>query len=228
MPSVTVENYLKTLLMEQQRASPGSEAGALVAMGRLAAAMRVAPGTATAMVKTLADSGLVDYEPRGGARLTAQGHRLAAHVLRRHRLVELFLVRVLGLEWTEVHEEAEELEHAVSEKVLERIDQLLGRPRVDPHGDPIPSATGEIDDTPRDSLATCAEGQPYRLSRVIDQDPGFLTFLEQQGLRLGVAIRVTQRRHEADAVTLAVEGAPPVVIGMQAAMKVLVSPSPTE
>src|SRR6476620_7329433 len=108
-------------------------------MGRLAAAMGVVPGTATTMVKTLADSGLVTYEPRSGTRLTAGGEKLALHVLRRHRLVEPFLVKTLGLDWSEVHEEAEELEHAISDKVLHRIDQLLGHPTTDPHGDPIPT-----------------------------------------------------------------------------------------
>src|SRR6185503_20361208 len=102
-------------------------------------AMNVAPGTATAMVKTLAESGLVDYEPRGGVRLTTKGEKLALHVLRRHRLVELFLVEALGLDWSEVDEEAEELEHAISDKVLGRIDKALGHPQVDPHGDPIPT-----------------------------------------------------------------------------------------
>src|SRR5688500_17356504 len=139
MPSSTVENYLKTLYSEQQHA-----AGELVSMGAVAGAMNVAPGTATAMVKTLADAGLVDYEPRGGVRLSSKGEKLALHVLRRHRLVELFLVEVLGLDWSEVDEEAEELEHAISDKVLERIDALLEFPQVDPHGDPIPSSKGKI------------------------------------------------------------------------------------
>src|SRR5437764_14428083 len=139
MPSSTVENYLKQIYLEQQHAPQE-----LVAMGRLASAMAVVPGTATTMVKALADSGLVEYEPRGGVRLTRGGEQLALHVLRRHRLVELFLVKVVGLDWSEVHVEAEELEHAISEKVLEKIDALLGHPSVDPHGDPIPSPQGKM------------------------------------------------------------------------------------
>src|SRR5580765_6417701 len=133
VPSVTVENYLKQLYLSQQE-----EPERLVAMGKLAGAMGVVPGTATTMVKALADSGLVSYEPRGGVRLTRAGEQLALHVLRRHRLIELFLVKFLDLDWSEVHAEAEELEHAVSDKVLEKIDALLGHPVVDPHGDPIP------------------------------------------------------------------------------------------
>ena len=104
MPTPTVENYLKQIYLEQQASGPGQ----LVSMGKLATVMGVVPGTATSMVKTLADSGLVSYEPRGGLRLTRGGEQLALRVLRRHRLVELFLVKVLGLDWSEVHAEAED------------------------------------------------------------------------------------------------------------------------
>jgi DtxR family Mn-dependent transcriptional regulator len=112
----------------------------MVPTGRLAVAMGVVPGTATSMVKALADSGLVQYEPRGGVRLTSSGSQLALHVLRRHRLVELFLVKVLGLDWSVVHDEADALKHAISDRVLERMDVLLGHPTADPYGDPIPTA----------------------------------------------------------------------------------------
>src|SRR6266850_5993557 len=148
MPSITVENYLKQLYLEQQ-----NSAEELVQMGKLANAMGVVPGTATSMVKALADSGLVSYEPRFGAKLTKGGEQLALHVLRRHRLVELFLVKVLGLDWSEVHDEAEQLEHAISEKVLERIDAFLGHPAVDPHGDPIPTSKGKVTAQRHASLA---------------------------------------------------------------------------
>src|SRR5436305_5917057 len=158
MPTSTVENYVKQLYLEQQRAPEQ-----LVSMGKLASAMGVVPGTATTMVKALADSGLVAYEPRGGARLTRGGEQLALHVLRRHRLVELFLVKVLGLDWSEVHTEADELEHAVSDKVLERMDALLGRPSVDPHGDPIPTAKGHLDELRLDSLADCPLGRTVKI-----------------------------------------------------------------
>src|SRR5882672_3830523 len=131
LPSQTVENYLKTIYLAQ--ASRSSEE--LVPMGQLAAALRVVPGTATTMMKTLAESGLVRYEPYMGVRLTDAGEKLASLVLRRHRLIELFLVKVLGMSWAEVHDEAELLEHSVSERLIERIDDMLGRPEVDPHGD---------------------------------------------------------------------------------------------
>ena len=128
---------------------------ALVPMGQIATTLGVAPGTATTMVKTLADSGLVRYEPYAGVRLTRTGEKQAARVLRRHRLIEQFLVQIMGMSWTEVHEEAEKLEHAVSERLIERIDEMLGRPAVDPHGDPIPDADGTVNRIRYDTLLTC-------------------------------------------------------------------------
>src|SRR5213080_4287664 len=190
MPSSTVENYVKQIYLEQMEAG---DAAALVSMGRLAAAMGVVPGTATSMVKALADAGLVEYEPRGGARLTRGGEQLALHVLRRHRLVELFLVKVLGLDWSEVHAEAEELEHAISDKVLERIDALLERPSVDPHGDPIPTAKGKLAESRHTSLLNCELGQRLRVARVIDQNPAFLQFVNRCGLTPGTPVIVEHR-----------------------------------
>src|SRR5213076_863991 len=141
LPSSTVENYLKAIY-QGQFALP--EAERLVPMGSVASALGVTPGTATTMVKALNDSGLAEYEPYSGVRLTAAGERLAGLVLRRHRIVEAFLVQVMGMSWAEVHEEAEQLEHAVSERLIDRIDAMLGRPARDPHGDPIPNPDGAI------------------------------------------------------------------------------------
>lgn len=217
MPSITVENYLKQLYLEQQE-HPRD----LVPMGKLAAAMGVVPGTATTMVKALADSGLVEYEPRGGTRLTRGGKQLALHVLRRHRLIELFLVKVLALDWSEVHDEAEELEHAISEKVLERIDALLGRPSVDPHGDPIPSAKGRVSELPLDSLANCPLNTPLRVARVLDQDPAFLQFVDRCGLTPGTSLHVDQRDEVAGAIIAKPQSGPPATLGTIAAGKILV------
>ena len=218
MPTSTVENYVKQIYLEQLNAPPGS----LVPMGKLAAVMGVVPGTATSMIKALADSGLVEYEPRGGARLTRGGEQLALHVLRRHRLVELFLVKVLGLDWSEVHAEAEELEHAVSDKVLERMDRVLGHPSVDPHGDPIPSAKGKVDESRHASLADCTLDRPFRVARVIDQDPAFLQFVERCGLMPGVQITVEVRDTLADAVWVRPKDRRPLTLGTAAAAKILV------
>jgi len=223
MISSTVENYLKQLYLEQS-AQPDE----LVPMGRLAALMNVVPGTATSMVKALADSGLVSYEPRGGVRLTSGGEQLALHVLRRHRLLELFLVRVLGLDWSEVHAEAEELEHAVSDKVLERIDTILGHPSVDPHGDPIPSAAGAVAAAALSSLADCPANVALRIARVIDQNPTFLQFVERCGLTPGVLVQVEQRDPLAAAVQVRAQGREVQTLGTAAAAKILVEQSNLE
>ncbi|MEO6436370.1 MAG: metal-dependent transcriptional regulator, partial [Tepidisphaeraceae bacterium] len=196
MPSITVENYLKTLYTQQ---AGGDE---LVPMGAFAGAMGVAPGTATAMVKALAESGLVDYEPRGGVRLSGKGEKLALHVLRRHRLVELFLVEVLKLDWSEVDPEAEELEHAISDKVLAKIDELLDYPEVDPHGDPIPTAKGKLTERPLRSLAECELGKAVRVSRVMDQNPHFLQFVDRNSLKPGTEVIVLSRDDDADSVLI--------------------------
>lgn len=216
MPTSTVENYLKQIYLEQQHAP-----GELVAMGRLASAMGVVPGTATTMIKALADSGLVSYEPRGGVKLTTGGRQLALHVLRRHRLVELLLVKVLGLDWSEVHDEAEHLEHAISDKVLDRIDALLGNPSVDPHGDPIPSARGKVAPSRLTSLAECEPKHPMRVSRITDQEPRFLQFVERCGLMPGVSVSVEHREPYADSITVRPNGKPPITLGTAAAEKIL-------
>jgi DtxR family transcriptional regulator, Mn-dependent transcriptional regulator len=217
MASSTVEDYLKALYAEQQRGG-----GELVAMGALAVAMNVAPGTATAMVKTLADAGLVDYEPRGGVKLTARGEKLALHVLRRHRLVELFLVEVLGLDWSEVDQEAEELEHAISDKVLAKIDALLEYPKVDPHGDPIPTSQGKLPHRALASLAECDLGIRVRVARVIDQNPRFLQFVDRNNLKPGTELVVKSRDDIADSVAIQPKNQQSVTLGTAAAAKILV------
>ncbi|MGA2230975.1 MAG: metal-dependent transcriptional regulator [Tepidisphaeraceae bacterium] len=221
MATSTVENYLKQLYIEQRNAD-----GQMVAVGKLAIAMGVVPGTATSMVKALSDSGLVEYEPRGGVRLTHSGQQLALHVLRRHRLLELFLVKVLHLDWSAVHDEADQLEHAISDVVLERIDELLGRPTADPHGDPIPTAKGHLHEPVRMSLADCPIGPPQQIARVLDQGPEFLQFIERNGLMPGANVTVTRREPAAEAVRLRVPRRDEVSLGMAAAAKILVEPAP--
>lgn len=218
LPSYTVENYLKALLQAQI----GLRADELVPMGKLAAALGVVPGTATTMVKTLAESGLVKYEPYAGVRLTSAGEKLAAMVLRRHRLIELFLVKVMGMSWTEVHDEAEHLEHAVSERLIERIDEMLGRPQVDPHGDPIPNPDGLVDRREYDTLLTCPLKARVAVSRVTDQDSAFLRFVDRHDLKPGAIVEVEERDEAADSVRLRAENDREITIGARAASKVLV------
>jgi DtxR family Mn-dependent transcriptional regulator len=220
LPSQTVENYLKTIYLAQTSAT---EADALVPMGQLAAALGVVPGTATTMVKTLAESGLVYYEPYMGVRLTDAGDKLASLVLRRHRLIELFLVKVLGMSWAEVHEEAEQLEHAVSEQLIDRIDEMLGRPAVDPHGDPIPTAEGTIAPANHIGLATAPIGRPLTVERIVDQDAEFLRFIEERQLMPGSPIVLESRDPAADSVQIRSASGQATTLGLRAAAKVLVS-----
>jgi DtxR family Mn-dependent transcriptional regulator len=220
LPSQTVENYLKTIFLAQA-ADPSSRG--LIPMGQIAAAVGVVPGTATTMVKALSESGLVYYEPYMGVRLTPAGEKLAGLVLRRHRLIELFLVKVLGMSWAEVHDEAERLEHAVSERLIDRIDNMLGRPAVDPHGDPIPTAEGTMARHDHVSLLDAPLDAPLVVTRVLDQDPGFLHFAEHRGLMPGASVTVLHRDAAGDAVRLREAHGTVVTIGTRAASKVLVS-----
>lgn len=219
LASPTVENYLKAIFQAQMHLP---RKGDLVPMGQLASALAVVPGTATTMVKALAESGLVKYEPYAGVRLTASGEKLAALVVRRHRLIELFLVKVMGMSWTEVHDEAEHLEHAVSDRLIERIDEMLGRPAADPHGDPIPDQEGVLQRRPLDTLLTCPLKVPVTVSRVTDQDPDFLRFVERRDLKPGDIVEVEERDTAADSVRLRGRNDRTITIGTGAASKVLV------
>src|SRR5437762_2822685 len=219
LPSSAVGNYLKAIYHGQSTLIGGER---LVSMGHVASALGVTPGTATTMVKALAESGLVEYEPYSGVRLTAAGEKLAGLVLRRHRLVELFLVQVMGMSWAEVHEEAEQLEHVVSERLIQRIDEMLGRPTHDPHGDPIPTPEGAIVRHDLDSLLTCPLGTPLRVTRIADQDPAFLRFIESNGLKPGQAVEVEVRDPAADSVRLRGKERKTITIGTRAASKLLV------
>ncbi len=220
MATSTVENYLKCILQEQERAPART-----VPTGQIASALGVTPGTATSMVKTLADSGLLEYEPYSGVRLTDAGTQLATHVLRRHRLVEQFLVQVMGMNWSEVHEEAEELEHAISDRLLERMDELLGRPSFDPHGDPIPTAGGAVASADHPDLLHCEVGRRLRLARVTDQREGFLQLLERHGLVPGNQLELVSRDELTETVELRPDAGPSLRLGYRAARTLLVEPA---
>jgi DtxR family Mn-dependent transcriptional regulator len=224
LPSSTVENYLKAIHHGQAALPKGQR---LLPMGHVASALSVTPGTATTMVKALAESGLVEYEPYTGVRLTKAGDKLAALVLRRHRLVELFLVQVMGMSWDEVHDDAEQLEHVVSDRLIERIDAMLGRPTHDPHGDPIPDSHGAIAHRQFDNLLTCPMNIPLRVSRITDQDPAFLRFIEHNNLKPGQSITVAARDAASDSVVLRAHEQT-LTIGTRAASKLLVETASTK
>jgi DtxR family Mn-dependent transcriptional regulator len=219
LASQTVENYLKAIYVAQGSLD---SADSLVPMGQLAGALGVVPGTATTMVKALAESGLVRYEPYMGVRLTPAGERLAGLVLRRHRLIEQFLVQVLGMNWTEVHDEAERLEHAVSERLIDRIDEMLGRPSVDPHGDPIPGPEGTLAPHNYSDLMSAPLNTLLVVTRVTDQEADFLRFVEQRDLKPGQRITIEARDMTSDSVSIRSETGQRTTLGARAASKVLV------
>jgi DtxR family Mn-dependent transcriptional regulator len=219
LASLTVENYVKAIF--QICANAGGEPAAT---GQVAAALAVSPGTVTSMLKTLSESSLVTYTPYEGVRLTSSGTALALRVVRRHRLIELFLVNTLKLSWDEVHEEAEHMEHAVSDRLIDRIDAFLGHPESDPHGDPIPRPDGSIANPVTRTLAACPVGDRFQVSRVVDQSPEFLRYLTSSGLVLGAAGAVTENEPAAGIVTVEIAGKK-TTLGRQAAEKLLVSGS---
>lgn len=219
MSTTSREDYLKQVFVLQQGRAEA------VPMGELATAMGVAPASVTGMVKSLVDRGLVQYEPYVGVSLTADGERAALDVIRRHRLIESFLVQTLGLDWSEVHEEAERLEHAISDKLLERIDAYLGTPSVDPHGDPIPAANGRVSRTKRKSLAEYEPGRRVRVVRVIDQDAAFLQFIDRIGLRPGAEVTVEDNNPQSQVVRARSTAGQEIALAASAAMKLLVEPA---
>src|SRR5262249_38857899 len=183
------------------------------------------------MLKTLSEASLATYPPYGGARLTEAGRRLALKVIRRHRLLELFLARTLEMSWDEVHEEAEHMEHAASERLVDRIEAFLGYPAVDPHRDPIPRADGSLTEIAGTPLARVQPGQGFRVVRVMDQDPAFLRYLSECGLELHATGELLENRPESGALVCRL-GERSVALGLAAAGKVLVSagnrPDPSE
>jgi DtxR family Mn-dependent transcriptional regulator len=218
MPSLTVENYLKAIL--QLVIATQSE---WIATGQLAATVNVSPGSVTSMLKTLSESGLATYKPYEGVSLTKAGRNLALRMLRRHRLIELFLVRTLNLTWDQVHEEAENMEHAVSDMLINRIDEYLGKPETDPHGDPIPSADGLMRGKGAQAipLSSCPAPSRIRIVRVLNQQPEFLRYLTETGLELGATAVVAENSAEGGLISAKV-GKKLVSLGHRAAEQLLV------
>jgi DtxR family Mn-dependent transcriptional regulator len=177
------ENYLKEIY------ALGQDHGQ-VTTSMLAERFGFTPATITGMLKKLASHGWVDYEPYRGVSLTEAGQKIALGVIRRHRLLETYLVQALNVPWEKVHAEAERLEHALSEYMEERIDEALGHPLVDPHGAPIPSANGQVKQVARLRLADLAAGERAEIIEVPDRSPELLTHLNQLGLIPGTEVTV--------------------------------------
>ncbi|GAA1975923.1 metal-dependent transcriptional regulator [Microbacterium pumilum] len=210
MASPAVDDYLKTIYhhteWQTDRITPS----------QLAAELGLAPSSVTEMVQKLAAQGLVTHRPYGPIALSDEGERRAAAIIRRHRLIETWLVREFGYAWDEVHDEAEVLEHSLSDRLLERIDERLGRPRFDPHGDAIPDAAGHVDREPFVLLASASPGHAGRVLRVSDRDASLLRAMEAAGVAVGADVMVT------DAGTLRI-GASEVALPVGAADAVWLS-----
>jgi DtxR family Mn-dependent transcriptional regulator len=187
--SAAIEDYAKAIYGLQRRRE-----GRAVSTNDLAERLGVTAGSASAMVKKLAERGLVEHAPYHGVQLTADGEALALEVLRHHRLLELYLAEHLDVPWDRVHEEAEALEHVLSEELESRIAAKLGHPTHDPHGDPIPAADLTIDEGRTRSLADLAPGERGRFVRVSDSDSAMLRYLDERGVRLGDALEVLDRQ----------------------------------
>ncbi|MGN8552962.1 UNVERIFIED_CONTAM: metal-dependent transcriptional regulator [Microbacterium sp. SLM126] len=190
MSSPAVDDYLKTIYHHTEWQS------ARITPSQLAAELGLAPSSVTEMVQKLAAQGLVSHRPYGPIALSDAGEKRAAAIIRRHRLIETWLVSEFGYAWDEVHDEAEVLEHAISDRLLEGIDERLGRPRFDPHGDAIPDASGHVDRAPFVLLAQAPAGHVGRVLRVSDRDPELLRAVEAAGVSVGAVVTV------ADASTL--------------------------
>lgn len=184
--TTAVEDYLKTIYALRARGETVSTTG-------IAAQLGVSSPSVSGMLKRLSDDGLVTRDGTRDIDLTEQGRRHALRVVRRHRLLETFLVQVLHVPWDEVHDEAEHLEHAVSDRLEARIDDVLGHPDRDPHGDPIPPRDGEHDERWAQPLATVAPGSRFLVERVSDRDSEALRYLGALGIRPGVELVVDER-----------------------------------
>jgi len=209
-----VEDYLKAIYELETRFGAA-------ATSEVASALDVAPASVTGMIRRLASQGFLDHVPYRGVQLTALGRRAALRTIRRHRILETYLTRVLGYPWDRVHDEAERLEHAASDDLIDRMAAALGNPTADPHGAPIPTADGVVDERSHRTLADLAVGEQARMVRVSDKDPSLLRYLAEIALQPGAEITLVARAPFDGPITLRV-GAREPVVGPNLAAQVLV------
>lgn len=184
--TASVENYLKTIYGMDRGGAPATTVA-------IAEQLHLTPPSVSAMLRRLAERGLVNYEPYQGVTLTEEGRRAALRTIRRHRIIEAYLAKALNYPWDLVHGEAERLEHAASDQLIDHMASSLGEPTVDPHGAPIPTRDGTVDETIYQSLASVSVGKGARVLRVSDEDPAMLRYLDELGLRPGADVQVTAR-----------------------------------
>lgn len=215
--SRSAEDYLKAIYGL-------SESGEAASTSAIAEALAVQPASVTGMVKRMAEAGLLEHVLYRGVRLTPLGQREALKVLRRHRVIETYLCERLGFTWDDVHDEAELLEHAASDRLVERMATALGSPSHDPHGAPIPTSSGEIEETGSATLADAAPGQEVRVRAVRDEDAAWLRSVEAQGLTPGARLRVDERQPVADHVAVRVgdDDGPPRAVRRELAQRIYV------
>lgn len=199
--STVVEDYLRAIYSVGEWDEGG------VGVSDLAHLMGVVPSTASENVRKLREAGLVDHEPYGRVRLTEEGRRHAVEMVRRHRILETFLNQFLGFSWDEVHEEAEELEHAVSDRFIDRLEQALGYPDTDPHGDPIPSKEGVVADSEDLTLMNIPVQMSAQVMRIRDAEPAVLRHFEARGVVPGAQVQVVDRSEATGMITLQVADA---------------------
>ena len=192
-----VEDYLKAIY-ELERSGEPAETNAIARL------LAIAPASVSGMVRRLADQGLITHERYRGARLTSAGRRAALKTLRRHRVIEAYLTTALGYSWDRVHDEAERLEHAASDELIDRMATAIGEPATDPHGAPIPTREGKIAQRPVLAMSALGAGERGRVVEVADEDAGKLRFLAGLGLRPGARIRMLERSDVSGAVRLRV------------------------
>ncbi len=200
--SRSTEDYLKAIHELEAQGRPAQTSA-------IAEALEVAPPSVSGMVKRLSESGLLEHVPYRGVQLTWTGRRTALRMVRRHRVLETYLSSKLGYDWDSVHEEAERLEHAVSDELIERMAMALGNPQFDPHGGPIPTKEGEIEEPAVTQLADVAVGETAELRMVSDRDSERLRYLSSLGLRLGAVFEVVARQPFRGPVTIRLRGAMP-------------------
>jgi DtxR family Mn-dependent transcriptional regulator len=193
------EDYLKAIYDLERSGNPAGT-------NEIAEQLAIAPASVSGMVRRLAEQGLIEHEPYRGVRLTEAGRRAALRTLRRHRIIESYLAQALGYAWDRVHDEAERLEHAASEELIDRMAEAVGEPLTDPHGAPIPTREGAVDETRYRSLADLPVGEDARVVRVSDEDAQMLRYLGELGLRPGADVRVTDRAPYEGPITLRVSG----------------------
>jgi DtxR family transcriptional regulator, Mn-dependent transcriptional regulator len=217
--SRSVEDYLKAVFNLTERGEAASTSD-------LAVAMEVQPASVTGMIKRMAEWGLLEHLPYRGVRLTPAGSREALRVIRRHRILETYLLERLGYAWDDVHDEAERLEHAASDDLIERMARALEYPSHDPHGAPIPTPAGEIEATGFETLADAERGDLVDIRAVQDEDPERLRYMEARGLKPGVELRVEERAPFGGPLTVRVGGpdGPAEVIGQDLARRIFVKP----